>query len=69
MTMSTPHTVCVNYHGLPAYLKQEAIRRARAGLGLGLSDLMLGRAEFRLSPRHPETDKRSIVEILRTTIA
>ena len=67
-TTPTNH-VSVNYHGLPEYLKKHGIRRAKAGLGLGLTDLMKGRAEFLLSPRDPETGMRAIVEITRTSIA
>lgn len=68
-TTTPTNQVSVNYHGLPDYLKQDGIRRAKSGLGLGLADLMQGRAEFVLSPRDPETDERTIVEVLRTTIA
>lgn len=68
-TSNTGTHISVNYHGLPDYLRCEATRRARAALGLGLADLMKGRAEFLLSPRDAETDRRTIVEVIRTTIA
>lgn len=61
--------VSVNYHGLPDYLRKEAIARAKADLRLSLADLMRGRAEFGLSHRDPETERRAIVDVIRTTIA
>lgn len=60
--------ISVNYHGLPKYLKKQAVKRAKESLGLGLSDLLAGRAEFRLSPYYESTG-RTITEVVRTTIA
>lgn len=60
--------ISVSYHGLPKYLKGEAVKRAKSSLGLTLSDLMLGRAEFLLS-EYQELSGRSIVEVVRTSIA
>ncbi|MCW5900466.1 MAG: hypothetical protein KIT10_14475 [Flavobacteriales bacterium] len=68
-TIDTTKAVSVNYHGLPEYLRKEAIAMARQELNLGLKDLMLGRAEFGLSHRHPETDRRNLTDVTRTTIA
>lgn len=60
--------ISVSYHGLPKYLKSEAVKRAKATLGLTLRDLMDGRAEFLLS-EHQAFVGRSIVEVTRTSIA
>lgn len=60
--------ISVSYHGLPKYLKSEAVKRARSGLGLTLRDLMDGRAEFLLS-EHQEFTGRTILDVVRTTIA
>ncbi len=60
--------ISVSYHGLPKYLKSEAVKRAEAGLGLTLRDLMDGRAEFLLS-EYQDFVGRTIVEVTRTSIA
>ncbi|HQY04153.1 MAG: hypothetical protein IPO60_09865 [Flavobacteriales bacterium] len=61
-------SVSVNYHGLPDYLRKEAIRRAASGLGMRLSDLMLGRVEFGLSALDPSTERRNLITLIRTSI-
>lgn len=55
--------VSVNYHGLPEYLRKQAASAAARYLGLSLRDLMMGRAEFRLSALNKETERRTIVSL------
>ncbi len=74
MKTDNPHNpsksslISVSYHGLPKYLKSEAVKRAKASLGLTLADLMEGRAEFLLSECQ-DFAGRNIVEVTRTSIA
>lgn len=60
MIRAMGNTVTVNYHGLPNYLRPEACQLARRKFSMTLSDLMRGKLHFNLSPRHPQTDRRTI---------
>lgn len=67
MTNTLQRTVSVNYHNLPDYLRKEGVALAKQELGLTLTDLMKGRAEFGLSAKDPATERRAIVDVIHTT--